>query len=145
MPYLTGRVCEGCSKTFTPVNGTGWLCPSCAEKSKGRRREFDRSRDAVDEYRDFLHGTPWRNTSAMVRNQNPQCQMIGDDGKQCQYASSEVHHIKSGRDYPALRLKLENLVALCSRCHNNHSGDLHTRKYAPTVQIVFGIRTEYPH
>lgn len=35
--------------------------------------------------------------------------------------ATEVHHIKKIRDYPELRLTLNNLMSLCERCHKSRT------------------------
>lgn len=37
-------------------------------------------------------------------------------------AAVEVHHIKELRDYPELKLDDDNLISLCTQCHNVRHG-----------------------
>jgi 5-methylcytosine-specific restriction endonuclease McrA len=133
-----------CNVCRTSFDGPGELCPTHKEEQKERKRAYDRKRFKGDEYRDFLNGAPWRHTSAMVRNQNPICQ-VTENGKQCMEFSREVHHILSGREYPHLRLDWRNLVALCQKHHPNTDGDMDRYDYVPTKQQVHGIETEFAH
>lgn len=47
-------------------------------------------------------------------------QLTGDDAKI--RTACEVHHIKELRDYPNLALVEENLISLCTQCHNLRHG-----------------------
>lgn len=42
--------------------------------------------------------------------------LTGDDAKI--RPACEVHHIKELRDYPNLALEDDNLIGLCTQCHN---------------------------
>ena len=37
-------------------------------------------------------------------------------------AANEVHHIKELKEYPELALVYENLISLCTQCHNIRHG-----------------------
>ena len=57
-----------------------------------------------------------------VRNQkmhlNPLCEDCLPDTLT---PAQEVHHIKKAKDYPALRLQLDNLMSLCKTCHRRRT------------------------
>lgn len=38
------------------------------------------------------------------------------------WPAEQVHHIKELRDYPSLALDDDNLISLCTRCHNIRHG-----------------------
>lgn len=141
MPDNTQHACQVCGKAFW---GDGYFCPIHKADQRDARRAYDRKRFTDDEYHRFLNGQPWRRTTAMVRNQNVQCQ-VTENGQQCMNLSTETHHILDGREYPALRLDWRNLVAVCGKHHPNSPGDMDRYDYVPTKQTVYGQVTEYAH
>lgn len=46
--------------------------------------------------------------------------LFGEDAKIRR--ATQVHHIKELRDYPNLAFDEENLISLCTRCHNIRHG-----------------------
>lgn len=46
--------------------------------------------------------------------------LFGEDAKI--QRATQVHHIKELRDYPDLAFDEENLISLCTRCHNIRHG-----------------------
>ena len=57
----------------------------------------------------------WRVLSERFRADNPLCHDCNWEGRTT--PAEEVHHIKPISEYPELRLKLDNIVALCKECH----------------------------
>ena len=70
------------------------------------------------------YGSDWRRLSERFRIENPLC--ADCEAKGLVRPSQEVHHIKPLEKFPHLRLVWSNLVALCSRCHQDRheSGQL---------------------
>lgn len=62
-------------------------------------------------------GKRWeRVRAAALRRDKYQCQWCKRYGRNRQ--ATTVHHIKHTEDYPELVYNLDNLVSLCSSCHN---------------------------
>lgn len=65
----------------------------------------------------FYTSRTWRRKAAEIRRRdNNECKCCKSKGR---YAPAEcVHHKKEIKDYPELALDDDNLISLCSRCHN---------------------------
>lgn len=66
----------------------------------------------------------WRNS--VKRRDNFTCQKCGKNGQiECTCCGLKtplhVHHIKSWKDYPELRLEISNGITLCEKCHRAQS------------------------
>ncbi len=55
---------------------------------------------------------------------NATCQRCGKQGGQANHRTVHIHHKASFDEYPELRLELDNVVLLCSKCH----GWVHSKK-----------------
>jgi len=62
----------------------------------------------------------WRKLSEHYRVRNPLCEDC--DAKGMTTPATEVHHIISIQEDPSKRLDINNLVALCTRCHEIRHG-----------------------
>jgi len=62
----------------------------------------------------------WRKLSEHYRVRNPLCEDC--DAKGMTTPATEVHHIVSIQEDPSKRLDINNLVALCTRCHEIRHG-----------------------
>ena len=61
----------------------------------------------------------WRNVRLMKLQADPLCEDCLRDDRSTE--ATEVHHIIKIKDDPELRLALDNLMALCTRCHSIRS------------------------
>lgn len=59
--------------------------------------------------------------------------LTGDDAKI--RTACEVHHIKELRDYPNMALADENLISLCTQCHNLRHGR-NPKRFARKKKLV---------
>jgi 5-methylcytosine-specific restriction endonuclease McrA len=57
----------------------------------------------------------WRELSERKRKVDPLCEQCDAEGRTT--AASEVHHIRSIRLAPQLRLEWSNLMSVCADCH----------------------------
>jgi len=65
----------------------------------------------------FYKTKQWvRKRNTILRRDNYLCQECKRYGKTTQ--ANTVHHIYPLEDYPEYRLTTDNLVSLCTRCHN---------------------------
>ena len=95
--------------------------------------------------RQFEMSGVWRNCSHKMRRDNPICQSIGMDGRQCTQPSTMVHHLVSPDVCWEKRLDVSNLVALCDKCHPRTTGDPGGRRYVPTVNNCMNVTKIYKH
>lgn len=59
----------------------------------------------------------WRNKrKEIIKRDNGECQLCKEEGRVSK--GMVVHHIKHYDKYPELGLTNENLITLCSACHN---------------------------
>lgn len=88
------------------------MCDECREKyNKNQSREYNRFRR--DRRADkFYHSKEWKVLSKLV--------LLKADYKcaECGGLATEVHHKKAVADDWDERLNVDNLVALCTACHN---------------------------
>ena len=65
----------------------------------------------------FYTSRTWRRKAAEIKmRDNNECQHCKRKGE---FNIAEcVHHIKELRDFPELALENDNLISLCSKCHN---------------------------
>lgn len=108
------RTCLVCRKSFTckpsrVAHGFGlycsWACRNAAQRAvDGEQRSGERLHRC-----DYRH---WR--KAVFERDRYTCQQCGAIG-----GTLNAHHIRSWRDYPALRFEVSNGVTLCVVCHAN--------------------------
>ena len=89
----------------------------------------------------FYDGYRWRvKTSPLVKQYNPQCQRIFNDGKQCQHHSEVVHHLEDPTLNPAKAYDWHNLVAVCDAHHSGgQAGERMGYRYAATCGPLCAI------
>ena len=63
--------------------------------------------------------------------ENPLCEVC--EAKGLITPATEVHHIKPVRDYPELRLDMNNLMSTCTPCHDEIEPQ---RKWGKREQVV---------
>ena len=75
----------------------------------------------------FYHTSKWQNKRKQImRRDHNQCMMCRDKGRFTR--ASTVHHLKHLRDYPELALTDDNLISLCSGCHEEVHPEKHKAK-----------------
>lgn len=48
--------------------------------------------------------------------------------------ASEVHHVKELKSYPELAFEDDNLISLCTQCHNNRHGR-HSKQFVKRKKV----------
>lgn len=76
---------------------------------KGDHVLHERTERSLPEYRD------WRK-SVFIRDKYT-CQCCKAKNGHGKYIRLEAHHIKNWKDYPELRLNVDNGITLCANCH----------------------------
>lgn len=114
------HACPGCGRLI-PI-GTA-RCPSCAATAEReaplREAEsaarYNANRDP--EIKRFYHSKAWQNLRAFKLSRDPLCEAKLDG---CQRIACEVHHVVPVRTNEGWgrRLEYENLMSVCTRCHN---------------------------
>ncbi len=107
MPTRAPRICAHCAR----VVAFGTTCPCRTAHEASRRAEYDKSRPTSAQRG---YGADWRRVRDEVLAEHPQCATPG-----CHARAVEVHHLRSVRKYPHLRLEKSNLSPLCKRCHSS--------------------------
>lgn len=88
------------------------------------------------EVKSFYNSSAWkRKRMEILERDHNECQDCrkrlqdaANDGKQLTgrdrkiWRAEEVHHIRELREYPELSLNNDNLISLCTQCHNNRHG-----------------------
>ena len=100
------KYCTACKK-LTPYNGHS-LCPDCEAV-----RQVVYNKNVRDKKADrFYHSKSWKKLSAAVlARAEYKCALCGG-------LAVEVHHIKDIRGHWEQRLDPDNLMPLCTSCHN---------------------------
>lgn len=82
----------------------------------------------------FYDGYRWRvKTSPLVKQYNPQCQRLFDNGTQCQHHSEVVHHLVDPTLCPAKAFDWRNLVVVCDAHHSGgQAGETQGYRYCAT-------------
>ena len=82
----------------------------------------------------FYDSYRWRvKTSPLVKQWNPQCQRLHDDGTQCGKPSEAVHHLQDPTLFPKLAFDWRNLVAVCFEHHaGGQPGETQGERYCAT-------------
>jgi len=93
-------------------------------------RDANRRSDATNR---FETSPTWRKLSHQIRRNNPLCQALEKDGRQCTSPSVLVHHLIAPESNWDLALEERNCVALCQRHHATTPGDAGCWTYAPTI------------
>jgi len=83
----------------------------------------------------FYDSYRWRvKTAPLVKDWNPQCQRLFDDGKQCEHPSEAVHHLADPTLNPKLAFDWHNLVAVCFQHHaGGQPGETQGHRYCATI------------
>ena len=89
-----------------------------------------------NDYRNFIRSSRWQRIRAYHLLRNPLCVRCAKKGKTT--VASEVHHIITCHDNPALQVDPSNLESLCAPCHapltnddrRGHSNEMDSQGYA---------------
>lgn len=85
------------------------LCDSCRDKRQSDYNKLQRDKKTDR----FYHSSKWKKLSKLVlARANYRCAICG--GLAC-----EVHHIREVRSHWDLRFDINNLMPLCTACHNS--------------------------
>lgn len=109
------RECPTCHKIFTAKSSEDKYCSwECYNKDRHmpKKEEHWNWKDGVsliNDNRDSFEYKTWR--KAVYKKDNYKCVKCGSKKK------LNAHHIKSWKDYPALRYEVENGITLCEECH----------------------------
>lgn len=110
--YYTGdhmpiyKYCTKCENLML-YNGKS-LCNSCANERQKKYNKYQRDEKADK----FYHSVKWKRLSLMVLAR------AGYKCAECGGLACEVHHIKDIRSNWELRFDIDNLMPLCTACHN---------------------------
>ena len=100
------KYCTRCGKLI-PYTGKS-LCPDCQSKRQQRYNKYERDQKADR----FYHSKEWKKLSkAVLAKAGYRCAVCGG-------LATEVHHIKEVRTHWRLRFDANNLMPLCTSCHN---------------------------
>lgn len=100
------KYCTKCGGLM-PYNGKS-LCSNCLPD---RQKDYNRCRRDRKADR-FYHSAQWKRISrAVLARANYKCAVCGG-------LAVEVHHIKDIRSHWQSRLDVNNLMPLCTACHN---------------------------
>lgn len=100
------KYCCKCGKLipYTPRS----LCTNCLNKRQSDYNRFQRDKKSDR----FYHSRQWKALSkTILAKANYKCALCGG-------LAVEVHHIKDIRSHWELRLDSDNLIPLCTACHN---------------------------
>lgn len=112
------KYCTKCG-TLMQYNGKS-LCAVCQQKREEQRKAYrNKEKDKIynQKYRNkktdkFYHSKEWKNLSrAILAKANYQCALCGK-------LAVEVHHIEEVADNWEKRFDIDNLMPLCTSCHN---------------------------
>ena len=95
-------------------------CPELVAKGAYCEKHKKQEHKRLDSYRgtpkERGYDTQWTKVRAMKLQQDPLCEFCESIGKVT--PAVLVHHIKTIRDRPEIRLEMENLMSLCRSCHD---------------------------
>lgn len=109
---MLAKICNKCG-ALTPYPNT--YCDKCRNQLPNKKendKHYDKHRrNKVNDT--FYHSKEWKHTSAYVlAKNNYQC-------AECGKIATEVHHIiELNKDW-SKRLDIDNLLPLCTSCHNH--------------------------
>jgi len=113
---MTGQLGKACKEPRCPnivPDGPEKRRYCDAHKHLEETHRFDYRREPRD--KKFYNSIAWRKCRESKLRVNPICEDCG------RAAARVVHHIKQAKEFPELRFRLDNLEALCDRCHNRKS------------------------
>ena len=84
------------------------VCDRCGPRKSVREKTTDRG-----------YGGDWQRTRKLYLRRNPICVDCKANGTITK--ATEVHHVCKIKERPELRLKHDNLMALCGQCHDARS------------------------
>lgn len=100
------KFCTRCKQAFLFCPNS--LCPDCREKYNAQYNQYQRDKRADK----FYHSAAWKAMSkAVLAKANYKCAICGG-------LAVEVHHIKEIRTDWDKRFDPDNLMPLCTACHN---------------------------
>ena len=85
--------------------------------TKQAHRQYDATRGTSRE-RGYDHD--WERVRAAKLSRSPLCEDCFERG--IYIPAAQVHHIKKVKDFPELRLSMDNLRSLCESCHSRRTG-----------------------
>lgn len=114
MPQKPKRPCRysGCPKLVN--NSSGY----CEEHEKIAAKHYDKFIRSPEHNKRY--GYQWRKLRTRFLNEHPLCEQCRSEGKYV--PATEVHHIKPVAD--GGKNDVDNLMALCRRCHARIHGNL---------------------
>lgn len=100
------KFCTRCKQPFPFC--TSSLCPDCRSKRQINYNRFERDKKTDQ----FYHSKKWKQLSkSILARANYKCAICGG-------LAVEVHHIKEIRTDWDKRFDPDNLMPLCTACHN---------------------------
>jgi len=122
---------------FTTCNRPG--CPTLVKGSKfcsrhaeqAKQREY--SERNADEVMKLYRTQRWERFKIYMRSRNPLCQRILENGEQCMYPSSILHHIVIPRVTLHRMFDASNIFCVCESHHPNTAGESDLTRYVPTI------------
>lgn len=138
MPFQPDHTCEQPTCRNTVPAGQAF-CESHRDVPKQRAAEYEKyGRDP--EIKKLYNCARWRTTTGLVRQKNPICQRIHDDGKQCTRPSALTHHLVDPKVDITKFYDWSNLVAVCDECHaGGQQGETQGHRYTSTLGAMDSI------
>lgn len=72
------------------------------------------------QHKEFYSSWAWTQLSLRKRTADPLCECCLEDGKVT--PASEVHHVVGVDESESLRMQWDNLMSVCSECHDKLEG-----------------------
>lgn len=88
--------------------------------SSERNKRYDRQK-RDKEMQKFYNSSRWKKVRKIKLSKDPLCERCLEMDRI--RPAEVVHHIKEAKDYPALRVDLNNLMSVCTACHNKIHSD----------------------
>lgn len=110
------KTCQYCGKIFFVKPSKKETAKYCSHSCEAKNRVGERSPNWKGGHPKYYGATWKKQRERALRRDNYTCQNCGATG-----VKLHVHHIKSKRDFkdPEKANRLDNLITLCMKCHNN--------------------------
>lgn len=146
---MPNRPPHACGNNYcrTPAPAGQTYCPDCTAK-RAAENPPERSHRGSPEIEKLYNNRRWKGIIKLIKEKNPLCQYLDENGKQCQNPSTICHHLIDPKDRIDLFWDWANICAVCATHHaGGQRGETQGYKFCHTIGclgVVYSHGYLYP-